>query len=270
MALAAFSLLVLGYVVAVAARTRPGSSADDPLFDLESGLDIDATRIFAWIIVAMAIMGAVLFVLGLKQSKPQEDKKKRSLLGLFLGVIAFFLIFRYLQPATQALLEAPPPAETGEAVGQPGTEGGGDSSSWLFALLVAAVVAAALARVGMTVRESDTSLEIEPALVGPPIAVSGERRATLAPLGADPRSRVLAAYWRFEDALTECGVPRKANETANRHAGRARRDLGLGRSEVDQLMSRYARTRFGFGSISDEMAQEAEVLSKDLCRVIRR
>lgn len=267
MALAGFSLLVLGYVVAVAARTRPGGSGDDRLFDLESGLDFDATRIFAWIIIAMAILGAVLFVLGLKQSKPQEGKKKRSLLGLILGVVAFFLIFRYLQPATQALLETPPPAETAEAIAQPAASAG-NSSSWLFALLVAAVVAAALTRVGVSVRESDATFEIEPPLVTPTSAITTDRHSMSTPLGPDPRSRVLAAYWRFEDALAEKGMPRKANETANRHAGRARRDLGLDRSAVEQLMSQYARTRFGAGSITEGRARKSETLSEHLCREI--
>jgi hypothetical protein len=106
MALGAVTVLLLGFVVAVAARSRPGTSTDDPLFAVNSRLDLDISRIFAWIIVAMAVVGVVIFALGLQRAKPRQDRRKRSYLGLILGVMGLFLVFRYVGPLAECVLSA--------------------------------------------------------------------------------------------------------------------------------------------------------------------
>lgn len=268
MAMAAVSLLLLGFVVAVAARSRPGSTADDPLFEMDSVLEFDATRILAWLIIAMTVLGAVLFALGVKQSKPKEGKRKRSILGLVLGVAAFFLILRYLQPLSQSLFDTAEVSEATDVVAQTTPEQSGRSSSWLFSLLVAAIIAAALTRVGLSAREGDVSFDppdedvaLEPAR----LQSVGSTPSALA-LGTDARSRVLAAYAGFELAAAATGLPRKSTETANRHARRVGRELGLDPGEIGRLMSPYSRSRFGFRTVTHDEAELAETTSDQLRR----
>lgn len=264
MALGAITILLLGFVVAVAARSRPGTSIDDPLFEVNSRLDLDLGRVVAWIVVVMAVIGAVLFALGLKQSKPRQDQRKRSYLGLILGVIAFVLIFRYVRPLADGLLNPEAVAGTEEVIDQvaPGSSG---SSGWLFSLLLAAIIAAALTRVGIAVRDGDPALQ--PELVtatqsGMPITRNPGRFAHA--LGTDPRSRIFQAYARFEDHAGRDGVVRRATETANRHANRVVLELGLDPVGVSRLVGLYGRARFGLTSQNETTAAEAESLAGSL------
>ncbi len=261
MALGALTILLLGFVVAVAARSRPGTSIDDPLFEVNSRLDLDLGRVVAWIVVVMAVIGAVLFALGLKQSKPRQDQRKRSYLGLILGVIAFVLIFRYVRPFADGLLNPEAVAGTEEAIDQvaPGSSG---SSGWLFSLLLAAIVAAALTRVGIAVRDGDPALQPELATAtqsGVPLTRNPGRLAHT--LGNDPRSRIFQAYARFEDHAGRDGVVRRATETANRHANRVVLELGLDPVGVSRLVGLYGRARFGITNQNETAADEAEGLA---------
>jgi hypothetical protein len=270
MAMGALSLLILGYIVAVAARSRPGTTTDDSLFEINSALDFDATRILAWIILAMATLGAVLFALGLTQRKPREDQKKRSLLGLIIGVVAFLLIVRYVQPLTQTFLEGSDPAEAAETLDQAPSDSSG-SSGWLFSLLLAAVVAAALTRVGVSVRSAEAPFDtLEDPAVQEASIHARSPESIPAQLGDDPRSRVLAAYSRFEEDANATGVVRKSTETAGQHARRSSRDLGLDPAAVEGLTTSYSRTRFGFGEITQDEASAAERLSAELRQGMRR
>ncbi len=261
MALSSVTVLLLGFVVAVAARSRPGTSPEDPLFEFNSRLDVDVGQVFAWIILVMAVIGAVLFALGLKQSKPRQDQKKRSYLGLILGVIAFFLIFRYAQPFAENLLNPEALEATGETTDQipPGSSG---SSAWLFSLLLAAIVAAALTRVGLAVRDGDPALEPEQASAYPleeRLTPSFGRSTWVG--GTDPRSRIFQAYYGFEESAGERGVVRRATETANRHANRAVAELGLDPVGVSRLVGLYGRARFGLTNQNETTAGEAERLA---------
>jgi hypothetical protein len=261
MALGAVTVLLLGFVVAVAARSRPGTSTDDPLFEVNSRLDLDISRIFAWIIVAMAVVGVVIFALGLQQAKPRQDRRKRSYLGLILGVIAFFLIFRYVRPLAETFFNPETVTGNDEAVDQvaPGSSG---SSAWLFSLLLAAIVAAALTRVGVSVRDGDPTLEPDlprEAVLPAPITSS---RGHLLATGTDPRSRVLQAYLEFEETAAARGVPRRVTETANRHSIRVTRELGVDPTSVSRLANLYGRARFGFNPQSESTAIEAEGLAE--------
>lgn len=269
MAMGALTIVLLGYVAAVAARSRPGNSAEDPLFEMNSRLDLDLGRIVAWIVIVMAVLGFVLFALGVKQAKPKETRKKRSYLGLILGVIAFALIFRYVRPLADTLLNPEQVSGSEEAVDRvaPGPSG---SSGWLFSLLVAAIVAAALTRVGLAVRDGDPSFEPEVAASEAPTGEPVSRRAAtnLLPRGSDPRSRILDAYSLFEDSAGSTGLTRKVTETANRHAARVARDLDLDPLDVSGLLRQYARARFGFLAQDEADAAEAEESAQRLVRAM--
>lgn len=262
MATGAITIILLGFVVAVAARSRPGISAEDPLFEMNSRFDLDIGRLFAWLIVVMTVLGAVLFALGLKQSKPRNDQRKRSYLGLFLGVVAFFLIFRYIRPLADNLLSSEAVSGTEEAVDQVAPSSTG-SSGWLFSLLLAAIVAAALTRVGLAVRDGDPSFQPEIAV---PEALVATRVTTRSPAargitGTDPTSRIFNAYFQFEELAWNTGVERRATETAHRHASRAAEELHLDPDQVSALSRSYSKARFSLIAPTAEDADEAERIS---------
>lgn len=259
------TLLSLGFVVAVAARTRPGGFRDDPLFELDT-INIEVGQLIGWTLVVLAVLGAILLVFAIKEVRPRRQERKRSYVGVILGVLVFLLILRFLQPVAENFV-----ADSG-GTGQADTSGeaattGGSAAAWLFSLLVAAVIAAALTRVGLAVRLAEAPFEDQsPEPPGPrPLPDHSTGPAVLA-LGTDPRSRVLNAYGRFERTAADRGVARRATETAQRHARRTTAELGVDTPSVGRLMDRYSRTRFGYGPVSDGDAEEAEAMSERLCQ----
>lgn len=269
-ALGLVTLLALGFVVAVASHSRPGGVGDDPMFEIDTRFDIDLGRFLGWTIVILAVLGALILVFAIKEVRPRRRERKRSYVGVILGVLAFILILRFLQPVAENFIGDSGAAGSADAGGEP-APGGGGSAAWLFSLLIAAVVAAALTRVGLAVRQTDTSFE-EPE---PAAGVSGRvATSTISPvvigLGADARSRILNAYSRFEQRAADRGVTRRVTETANRHAHRVATELDLDAGSVGELMSRFSRTRFGFGPASDNDAEMAESLSASLRQEMER
>ncbi len=265
MALGALSLILLGFVVAVAARSRPGGPGEESLLDLEIDLAFDMTRILAWIILITAMVGAVLFAVGVKQAKPRQEKKKRNIWAIVAVAAALFVFIRYVRPFAAGLFEAADITETTEAAVEDVSPQSSGNSAWLFSILFAAIVVAALTRVGLTVRGAEASFDIpeapEPALVG-----SSWRRAAMPlPLGSDPRSRVLNAYAKFEYAVSLKGVGRRSTETAQRHASRAVEELGMSRDDTSALIAAFSLTRFGRTEITSADAETAELLTAKLC-----
>ncbi len=266
MVLGLVALLSLGFVVAVAARSRPGGFSDDPLFELDTNFDIDLGQMIGWVLIVLAVLGAILLVFAIKEVRPRRQERKRNYLGVILGVLVFLLIVRFLQPVAESFIADPGDADQVGATGDPAAAGVG-VSAWLFSLLVAAVIAAALTRVGLAVRDAETIVEDpapEPAI--PRGTFEGKRMPATLDLGTDPRSRVLNAYDRFEQFAADRGVARRATETAQRHARRATGELDLDQASVSKLMTRYSRTRFGYGPVSVGDAEEAEATSGNLCR----
>ncbi|MDH3190225.1 MAG: DUF4129 domain-containing protein [Acidimicrobiia bacterium] len=263
MALASVSLVLLGFVVAVAARSRPGGPDEEALLDFELDVGFDLTRILAWIILILAILGAVLLALGVKEARPRPERKKRNYWALAAAAILLFLVVRYVQPLAAGLFEAGEAVESADAaVEQP--PGASGSSAWLFSILLAAIVVAALTRVGLTVRGTDGSFDPpeppQPATIG----WEGRRAPTVLALGHDPRSRVLNAYASFEAASAERGVPRRVTETARRHASRVVRELGASSADTAALIATYSLTRFSRSPITVADAETAELLSAKL------
>lgn len=259
------TLLTLGFVVAVASRSRPGGPGDDPVFELDTRFDINLGQFFAWILVILAVLGAILLVFAIKEVRPRRVERRRNYLGVVLAVIVFFLIYRLFQPVAETLVGEQGPPDAANAPGEIGTSGGGPAV-WLFSLLVAAVVAAALTRVGMAVRQADTSFDApEPTPSRAGAAPRADPHSRVLELGVDPRSRILSAYQRFEDGAAQRGLARKATETANRHAKGVAGALGLDDRSMDDLMALYSLTRFGFRPPTDDDAAIAESLSSALC-----
>ena len=263
MVTAALAVLGLGFVVAVAARSLPGSTGDEPLLDFDFQVNFDLSPVFAWILLLVAVLGAVLFALGLRERQPRDFGTRRNLLGTLIGLILFVVIARWLRPAAEALLDE------GAAVADSATEvmaddGVGTAGGWLFSILLAAILAAALTRIGLSIRTVTSPFEPDersPAAAAPlPIRPASARRG----LGDDPRSRILIAYEEFEDRLSRSGRPRDQAETTARHANRAAQELSLDADEVEGLVGHHARARFGSEPLTESEARAAEVSSARL------
>ncbi|HSK06176.1 MAG TPA: DUF4129 domain-containing protein [Acidimicrobiia bacterium] len=254
---ASAAVLALGYVVAVASRSLPGATEGAPLFDLDFRSDLDLGPLLAWALIALAVLGVVLFALALGQGQSRVSGRRRSLLGAVLGLLVLFAIVRWLWPAAETLFGE------GAATGEPATEVLGEerrgaAGGWLLGILLAAVLAAALTRIGLSIKTT-------PAVFGP---VADERVTVLpagtgtAPvprgLGDDPRSRVIAAYERFERELAALGRPRHESETTARHAWRASRELDLSPVDVGELVRHHALARYGAAPPTESDAAAAE------------
>lgn len=257
MVTASVAVLGLGFVVAVAARSLPGSTGDEPLLDFDFQVNFDLSPVFAWILLVLAVLGAVLFALGLRESQPRDMGNRRSILGTLVGLILFVVIARWLRPAAEALLDE------GAAVAESATDamvddGVGTAGGWLFSILLAAILAAALTRIGLSIRTVASPFEPgedSQAVTTPlPIGPMPTRRG----LGDDPRSRILIAYEEFEDRLTILGQPRDEAETTARHARRAAQELNLDADDVRGLVRHHARARYGSQSLTESDARAAE------------
>jgi hypothetical protein len=264
MVTASVAVLGLGFVVAVAAASLPGSSEEEPLFDVDFTVDLNLSSVVAWILVMLALAGAVLFALGLSGARPREETRRRNILGVLIGLIVFIAIFRWVRPAVEGLLEEGPAAADSAA---DATSDGdtGTSSGWLFSLLLAAVLAATLTRIGLSIKGAGSPFETDvvtdvaeqrsPDPGRPPVARS---------LGTDPRSRILNAYQEFESGLASAGQPRAEAETTGRHAHRAGGQLGLDADLVGDLVERHAAARYGSSEPAESDAESAEQSSRTI------
>jgi hypothetical protein len=255
---ASAAVLALGFVVAVASRSLPGGSEGEPLLDFEFRPDLDLGPVIAWILIALAVLGVVLFALGLRQSDNRELGKRRSILGTVIGLVLFVVIARWLRPAAEALLDE------GAAAADSATEILGDdrlvgrAGGWLFSILLAAILAATLTRIGLSIRTVPPAFspDTDEIVVAVPKADPSLGKARL--LGDDPRSRILTAYEDFEDRLAAAGRARADSETTARHAWRAGEELGLDPDDVRRLVGQHSRARYGITPPTEADAGAAE------------
>ena len=263
MATAASAVLVLGFVVAVAADSLPGSSGSTPLLDLQVRTELDLTPVFAWVLLAIAVIGAVLMALGVRQARPRQERNRRRILGSLIALVVFVVVFRWVRPAAEMLLEE------GSALTDSATDALGEGQArtaggWLFSLLLAAVVAAALTRIGLSINAAAPPLVAdEPDVtegIHEPVAVT----RVIHSLGNDPRSRVLKAYQEFETGVGAAGQPRAPTETTGRHARRAGELLELDSGFVDALVTQHATARYDSTEPAPSDAEMAELLSSQL------
>lgn len=264
--LSAVGILALGFVVSVAAKSVPGRGAEEPLLDGAWRPGFDVTTVLTWLVLIAAVIGAVILALSTREPRPPGEQKRRGLMVLVLGIVVFALVARYMRSVAETIL--PETSEViGEAEAAPIVDSAG-SNVWLFSLLVAAIIVAALARVGMTIRSGappSQDLEAEADPSQPSVTDSYHVPPAR---GTDPRGRILGAYFDFERDAGEAGIPREPSETAARHAGRAHLALSLEDEEMERLSRHHADARFGPDEPSAEAASEAESAWQQLRRQI--
>ena len=267
--LSALAILALGFMVSIAADSVPGRGPEEPLLDVGWRPGIDMTTVLTWLLVVAAVMGAVILALSFKEPRPPREGKRSGIIGLVLGVVVFALIARYMRSIADTLLP-----ETSEVIGEVGEEPIADSggiTAWVWSLLVAAVIAVALTRVGLAIRsgappegiyQSDHE-DLPSDVVSVPSQSTPDR-------GSDPRNRILSAYGDFEQDVAEAGLPREPAETAARHAGRAKAALDLTGEDLIALSARHADARFGPDEPSSDAASAAESAATRLRREMGR
>lgn len=267
---ASVAVLALGFVVSVASASLPGSGVEEPILDLDFRADLDLSSVFSWILLALAVVGAVLFAMGLKQSPARQEGKRRGILGAVIGLILFVLIARYLRPVAESLFgQGADAAESAsEVLGDEGTAG--SASGWIFSILLAAILAAALTRIGLSVRAVPSGLHLDSAPRGGSV-VPPEAPPSPVPvaLGGDPRSRVISAYASLEIGLEQAGQPRRRSETTASHAVRAAEALGLEGAPVREVVGQHSRARYGIDPVSDDDAGVVESIVAGLQEQLR-
>ena len=261
MVLAGAGILGLGFVVAMASASVPGRQ-DEPLFDMTWRPGNSVTTILTWLVAIAAVIGAVVLILALKEPRMRgEGKRNRALLALVVGIILFFLAWRYLRPAAEAFLAEE--SELAPDVIEPQPGGPGSSNPiWALGALVALVVVAALVRLGLSLRSPKTELppdDVSARAAVPPSEIAARFR------GIDPRSRVIGAYLDFEMIAGEAGLPREPAETAYSHARRVVAQFDLPREDARALVNRHSAARFGADEPTDDDAGRAERASAVLC-----
>ncbi|HEY6628452.1 MAG TPA: DUF4129 domain-containing protein [Acidimicrobiia bacterium] len=258
--LSALAVLALGFVVALAANSVPGSAGDEPILDLAWQPGVEVESILTWLIVIAAVIGALIMVFAAKQGSPSQERKRNRLVVLVVGVLVFALIARFVRSIAGTL--APETSEVvGDVVETPIGQVTGNGM-WMLSLLVAAVVAIALAKVGLSIRSgAPPVVGASPVEAVAPVAVGSLPSTSY---GDDPRGRVFTAYADFEMALDEVGVPRSPSETAMRHVGRATSALDLDAQVVAVLSGHHSDARFGPLEPTIDEAAEAESASERL------
>jgi hypothetical protein len=264
------AVLTFGFVVAVAAGSLPGSREDSRL-EVAFRADFDPTPVLAWVLLLLALVGVMLFAMGMKQARPRKERGKRGVLIILLGVVVFVLLLNWVRPMADAWLEeTPPTAGTATDIAGSGADPGDNAGevAWLFGVLVAAVVAACLTAIGLKVTAAEPAAQpgAQPAGEhdeGPPPPTSSSRPIASSS-GDDPRSRILTAYEQFETTLALAGHRRVETETTRRHAGRVATRLGLDRGQVDDLVELHAVARYGSAEPGSAEAGSAESLSAAL------
>jgi hypothetical protein len=268
MTTAGAAVLGLGFVVSVASHSLPGGEESDLRFDMDFALDVDLSPILAWILLLLAVVGAVLFALGIGQARPRQDGRRRNSLALVIGLLVFIALYRWLRPAAEAILGEP--QTTTETVEDVPAGGAGAAGGWLFTVLLAAVIAATLTRIGLSIHSAGLPFQVE-ARVATPVHAPRRRVASGAlALGTDPRSRVLDAYHDFEEHLAAVGEPRPEHETTGRHARRMVGRFGLDSQLVETLVEKHLAARYDVNEPIEADAVSAEESSTRLQRDLPR
>lgn len=256
MVTAALLLIGLGFVVAVAARTLPGDGGE-PLLDVSFEVPdfIGASIRFA--VLALAALGALIAILSIAKAAPRQRTPLRRFLGIVVWAIVFFIVYQFAQPGAQEAL-----SEVSSEVGGAGDPDGSapvTAAAWMVSLLLAAIVAAALVRIGVSIRAGDWSFEsadeaddqqlTSPGPVAEPVAAQA---------GTDPWSRVVNTYSDFETEARDAGLGRLVAETPRQHAERAGGTMDVKGHDLDALSSSYEAARFAGASIGEADAERAE------------
>lgn len=262
--LGGLGMLVLSLVVAMASASIPGD--EEPWLRLSVGDSSTLTAIWTWMIIVVTVVGIIVIAISSAGGQQRSRRRRRNLLAMLIGLAVLIAAIRVLFPVIGSV--------AGETVAPPDDPAppstvstGGGSPIWWIALLVGAGAIAVLGSIGSNRRTASPRVggsefpTVAPAGAGP-----GRRRWEP---GADPRSRVLAAYAAFEEGADEAGLPRLPSETARSHLGRVGRRLGLDPVDLGELSSDHARARFDAVEPEAVDAEAAEEASRRLLRGMR-
>jgi Domain of unknown function (DUF4129) len=265
MLLAGVAVLGLGFVVAMASASVPGRE-DEPLLDIAWRPGTDLGGVLTWLIAIATVIGAVVLMLSVREPRLKgERKRSRAVLALVVGIILFFLAWRYLRPVAESLLEEVSEVPTDLTGPVPPTAPTSTNRIWVLGALIGLVVIAALVRLGMALRSPKVGLSTGPVLWDEPAPAQTQTLTSSPPFrGADPRGRIFGAYLDFEGAAADAGMERRPAETTGAHARRVVARFSLPQDEARALVGRHSEARFGAGEPTVADADLAERASFNL------
>lgn len=254
-------LIGLGFMIAVSARSLPGQGEEETLGDIRVDLPEWFGALVQWIALAVAGVLAIYLLMSIRRGERWSWSELKGVLSRLLLILfwagVFLLVYSSTRPPEQQAPPAggsPPPAED---VGEIIDVGPSVSAGWMAGALVFLIVAAAIARIALTLRpdpEAIAQIEETPDhLEAPQLA---EPQSPV--LGTDPRSRVINAYADFESWSKDAGIGRRRSETARHHAERAGVGVGAELGDLQTLGQHYEAARFGDVKLADEDADAAE------------
>ncbi len=250
------AIISLASIVVVSSRAFPGG---DPPPTAGGPIAVHLESILHWTFVAIAVLGAVLMMIRFRDRVASTGGQRRSPVRVLASVVIFVTLFWLLAPLTRDFLADLGQADTEAAPGAETPSQGIGSAGWLLAVLLAAAIATALTKLGIAVRREEAPFLIEQDEMSEPIgAVSAFDRDVALALSSDTRSRVLAAYARFEQAADQTGSGRLPAETARAHARRLARERALDHDMVEAFVDVYDMARFSQGHLDDGTAAQAE------------
>ena len=262
MVLAGVGVLGLGFVVAMASASVPGRQ-DEPLLDVAWRPGTNFTDVLTWLVAIAVVIGAVVLMLSVREPRMGRGRERRvAAVAVIVGLILFFLAWRYLRPVAESLLEPGSELAPGDLTDTPAPGPTTSNQVWVLGALIGVVVIAALVRLGLSLRTPKTELESG--------QVSREEQAEEpptprpAPRSTDPRGRIFGAYLDFEEAAADAGVGRVPAETAGTHARRVVASYSLPQDAARTLVARHAEARFGAREPTAADADLAESASSSL------
>lgn len=250
-------------ITVVAAGPRPSSRTWIGLPALD---DLMAVAFLALVVWAIVWTARVLRVRpGAKQARPA------NLITLWLGLAVALAVLMVNPSIVERLLEFGP-AEVAEADSAVPIED--DEQAPVDFAITANQVYVALAAIGgwMTVTavlrrrqagEPDITDITEEGVEGDDLSVVIQAMVDDLGVGSDPRSAVLSAYHRLEQALADQDHPRRATETPTEHLDRVFKRLPIDRTPFLRLARRYEVARFSTEPITEA---DRDAAAADLAR----
>jgi tetratricopeptide (TPR) repeat protein len=262
--IAALLIAILVLVVVVVSASRPGETGPaGPPSSAETGAAVVRALVVLFAIGELGVLGLVIYALW--PSGPRRRLRSRS------GAVAL-AVASYLQAAGALVLfwyylhyrSTVPGARTGlfAIFGRAalpsipdGRSSAGPGQEWLTAVIVVAVLAVASGFVlrGLRFGKRRTPLaklaeELQEAFA-----------ESLAELEAepDPRTAVIAAYARMEQALARVGYARARHEAALEYLDRLLTILGLSGPAARRLTELFQLAKFSHHAIDADMQRDA-------------
>ncbi len=262
------AILGLLAVAGLASRALPrgrSTSLSGSGVDLSQGVEWAVGVLFA---VAVVVLVWVMWPNG--DERPQLPRRRPAWQGYLL--LAAVIVALTLLPPT-GLLDPAPEGGAGDTAEESSNRGPASAASRWGPLLLAVALGFALLALAAQ-RPRTTTVPVPSDLVDDaeraPRGAAEPRPSPAAPLGDDPRSRVLRAYARMEGELGAVGWPRRPTEAPGEYRMRVGRAVPSTASAIGRLTADYEVARFADHPVDEPRAASAEAALDQLLATVRQ